>query len=739
MTSLPIHGNGTSSPVDGPSEAKKQILLNAFDMSTVGHLSPGQWKPISAMAAVTKNLSFAITASTSFEPPFLLAKRFSSLDHFTRGRIGWNIVTSWKKSAFKAIGIDSPTPHDERYEQADEYLRVLYNDERSTTADDAEAKYFRVVNSSLSLVLELLQKLEQADLDAEADSYDIFFSEDVVWKSATFADSAVRKVTCELLWTCLEKRHDAVASQVSRLKKIFVTEGLKSNQTGSAVEYVRVLTRLTQKFPEIWSSSSDKKTPISRLQLFLEKGSQGSSVKFWGYLEQLLAVLPTEQLTYESASDILRSLRVGIASRGEPRINAPSAWTCYVRAARHFLTLLPSDGPQSQFLLDHIFPLISHYLKPTTETTGWDVGGKAGTPVLVEAFGITVDRHLEGAQTETADAWQRLSSEFCSKISSSLPEVSKDYEKSQDAVAQEGDRWFSLVGQIHTKIPAAHQKAQVLDRPSKDIVFRAIELLANRNLKPYGAASVLHSVGRYASFIWEDKSVSTEFEKFLLEQGRDHMDLILASRSRKDLVACVSGLGASQNQHAAFSTIWKTWVDTLILQQEQPAALEAIGSLATSQGGITFASSHAGYQDLLAAKASQSLQGSTDAWSFLEEAFIKETVTDRVSESIVQEALTLLGRDKQQTDNAVRALEIIASRNSAQLSRDDTTHMALITSLLGLAELDDSTISSRANTLRSLIDKPSGGKQAAVAIIQRNLEDANQQSLGFWLSRDPND
>ncbi|KAM0530731.1 hypothetical protein ACHAP9_000913 [Verticillium nonalfalfae] len=151
------------------------------------------------------------------------------------------------------------------------------SDERSTTADDAEAKYYRVVNSSLSLVLELLQKLEQADLDAEADSYDIFFSEDVVWKSATFADSAVRKVTCELLWVCLEKRHDSVASQVSRLKKIFVTEGLKSNQTGSAVEYVRVLTRLTQKFPEIWSSSSDKKTPISRLQLFLEKGSQGSS------------------------------------------------------------------------------------------------------------------------------------------------------------------------------------------------------------------------------------------------------------------------------------------------------------------------------------------------------------------------------------------------------------------------------------------------------------------------------
>ncbi len=83
-------------------------------------------QPISAMAAVTKNLAFGITASTSLSSPFLLAKRFSTLDHFTNGRVGWNIVTSWKKAAFKAIGLDSPIEHDERYLQADEYLRVLY-------------------------------------------------------------------------------------------------------------------------------------------------------------------------------------------------------------------------------------------------------------------------------------------------------------------------------------------------------------------------------------------------------------------------------------------------------------------------------------------------------------------------------------------------------------------------------------------------------------------------------------
>ncbi|KAB5566336.1 luciferase-like domain-containing protein, partial [Coniochaeta sp. 2T2.1] len=93
--------------------------------------------PISAMAAVTKNLAFGITASTTFESPFVLAKRFSTLDHFTKGRIGWNIVTSWKKAAYKAIGLDNPIEHDERYRQADEYLRVLYKLWEGSWADDA--------------------------------------------------------------------------------------------------------------------------------------------------------------------------------------------------------------------------------------------------------------------------------------------------------------------------------------------------------------------------------------------------------------------------------------------------------------------------------------------------------------------------------------------------------------------------------------------------------------------------
>ena len=61
----------------------------------------------------------------------------STLDHLTKGRIGWNIVTSYLNSASKNIGLDQQTPHDERYEKADEYMEVVYKLWEASWEDDA--------------------------------------------------------------------------------------------------------------------------------------------------------------------------------------------------------------------------------------------------------------------------------------------------------------------------------------------------------------------------------------------------------------------------------------------------------------------------------------------------------------------------------------------------------------------------------------------------------------------------
>lgn len=92
---------------------------------------------LSAMAAVTQNLGFGVTSNLSFEPPYPFARRMSTLDHLTEGRIGWNVVTGYLDSAARGAGKDKQTGHDDRYDIADEYMEVVYKLWEGSWEDDA--------------------------------------------------------------------------------------------------------------------------------------------------------------------------------------------------------------------------------------------------------------------------------------------------------------------------------------------------------------------------------------------------------------------------------------------------------------------------------------------------------------------------------------------------------------------------------------------------------------------------
>ena len=98
-------------------------------------LDPAMLVP--AMATVTRNLGFGITANLSYEAPYLFARRMSTLDHLTDGRIGWNIVTGYLDSAARAMGLDAQQKHDDRYDLADEYMQVVHRLWEESWDDDA--------------------------------------------------------------------------------------------------------------------------------------------------------------------------------------------------------------------------------------------------------------------------------------------------------------------------------------------------------------------------------------------------------------------------------------------------------------------------------------------------------------------------------------------------------------------------------------------------------------------------
>ncbi|MGO2632735.1 MAG: LLM class flavin-dependent oxidoreductase [Galactobacter sp.] len=92
---------------------------------------------VGAMAGVTEHLGFGITASTAAEHPYTFARRMSTLDHLTQGRVGWNVVTGYLKSAAENMGESDQLSHDARYDRADEYMEVLYKLWEGSWEDDA--------------------------------------------------------------------------------------------------------------------------------------------------------------------------------------------------------------------------------------------------------------------------------------------------------------------------------------------------------------------------------------------------------------------------------------------------------------------------------------------------------------------------------------------------------------------------------------------------------------------------
>lgn len=89
------------------------------------------------MAAATSSISFATTVSTTYVKPYILARQFSTLDHLTEGRCGWNIVTSHTNSSAQALGFENIPVHDERYAMAEEYMDVVYKLWESSWAPDS--------------------------------------------------------------------------------------------------------------------------------------------------------------------------------------------------------------------------------------------------------------------------------------------------------------------------------------------------------------------------------------------------------------------------------------------------------------------------------------------------------------------------------------------------------------------------------------------------------------------------
>jgi N-acetyl-S-(2-succino)cysteine monooxygenase len=78
-----------------------------------------------ALAAVTKHIGLVCTASTTYNEPFHIARKFASLDLLSNGRAGWNVVTSWSEAEAKNFNRDQHLDYETRYARAAEFVEVV--------------------------------------------------------------------------------------------------------------------------------------------------------------------------------------------------------------------------------------------------------------------------------------------------------------------------------------------------------------------------------------------------------------------------------------------------------------------------------------------------------------------------------------------------------------------------------------------------------------------------------------
>ncbi len=111
---------------------------------------------LSALAGATERIGLVATASTTFDEPYHIARRFASLDHLSGGRAAWNIVTTSNPDAALNFGFDSQMEHDARYDRAQEFFEVVTG-LWDSFADDA---FVRDVASGIYVDLDRMHVLD---------------------------------------------------------------------------------------------------------------------------------------------------------------------------------------------------------------------------------------------------------------------------------------------------------------------------------------------------------------------------------------------------------------------------------------------------------------------------------------------------------------------------------------------------------------------------------------------------
>jgi hypothetical protein len=599
------------------------------------------------------------------------------------------------------------------------------SDERTVSADDAQAKYSRVISACIALLASLLANLAPEELAKFQSGYEALLGDKKLWDFASHTDVSIRRSLHRLLKTCLAKQPDTANANLETISKAYLSVALNSDQTGSAYDYLEALIQLTTTHPTAWTEHYKSKTAVDRrLRQFLKKGSQFGPREFWDRLAELFKALPVDVLPSNAAdaAELLNALQAGIAGKNESKYSQDAAYTAYFEV----LTLVNarlSTTDKSKFLEEMVLPIINQYLRPSLETSQWAIPSNA-SGLLAKALAV------DGVISTLSERWPHYAQQLVDGIKTSAPEQSKEYEKSQTAVLQHGTRYATLQQQT-LQTEAFAQLVTIVKEASSSIVKEALSVIKNRNGKPYGATGTIAALlSRSKDLILE--SSGQDLELFV----QDDLPAIILSPSSAYLVEIMY----SFSETAVFKGAWSASLKTILKEGDSPAKTKALEALLTSSKiptSFDLASSDAELQSFVKSSVHEAVQGSMDWDSF---SRILQSRAKILAHDTTDDILAYMTQSlsiSQHAPYSLQGLRQIVKSNPSMLREFSATPKGaeLLQALLRASESPDEEVAQGAAavsaSIQTVLASDAGTQHSMYDLIHQGLREATLSSVSI--------
>lgn len=162
------------------------------------------------------------------------------------------------------------------------------SDERYVPKDEAEAKYYRTVKSSISLFTHLLKSCPDG-----GPKYEQIIQTKKIWKFVHSSDVALSRATLDLVYAMVSYTPEYTEQNLKEISANVINKGLKNCQTAVLTDLLQTIIVLTKKFPQCWGAgNTDKSVAVDELNSFIKQGSRRSGKYFWPSLLALMSSLP---------------------------------------------------------------------------------------------------------------------------------------------------------------------------------------------------------------------------------------------------------------------------------------------------------------------------------------------------------------------------------------------------------------------------------------------------------------